>query len=82
MQQLLRRQPDDPARGLARAASLVLLLVFAGWLAWFGVAAPWDLGTKVDAGEFLGRFAGILLLLALIFSPLLIAFSLDRRERP
>jgi len=80
MHQYLRHQPDERAIFLSRAATVVAVLVFAGWLAWFGVAAPWDLGGKgVDVGEFFGRFFGLLVLLALIFAPLAIVTIGGRR---
>jgi hypothetical protein len=82
MRQELRRQPDPSAVGVARIATVVLVLVFAGWLAWFGVAAPWDVSFgNVDVGEFAGRFAGILVLIGLIVAPLAIAAIADRGER-
>ena len=81
MHQYLRHQPDEHIVFLSRAATLVAVLVFVGWLAWFGVAAPWDLGGKgVDVAEFFGRFFGLLVLLAAIFSPLLIAAIGGRRK--
>lgn len=81
--QLLRRQPDERAQRASRIATVVIAVAFAGWLAWFGVAAPWDASfAGVDAGEFFGRFFGILLLFALIFAPLAIAAVAGRgRER-
>ncbi|MGZ4354792.1 MAG: hypothetical protein ACXVZL_05010 [Gaiellaceae bacterium] len=81
MHQYLRHQPDERTIFLSRAATAVAVLVFVGWLAWFGVAAPWDLGGKgVDVGEFVGRFFGLLVLLVAIFSPLLIAAAGGRRK--
>ncbi len=81
MHQYLRHQANERAIVLSRAATLVAVLVFVGWLSWFGVAAPWDLGGEsVDVGEFFGRFFGLLVLLAAIFSPLLIAAIGGRRK--
>lgn len=80
-QQYLRRQPDERAVFVGRVATVVAVLVFAGWLAYFGVAWPWDLGGRHSGvAEFFGRFAGLVVLFVLIFSPLLIAASLDRRR--
>ena len=78
--QQLRHQPDPRAQQLSRIATIVLVVFFAGWLAWFGVTAPWDVsGHAVDAAEFFGRFFGVLVLLAAIFSPLAIAAIGGRR---
>jgi uncharacterized membrane protein len=80
--QQLRHQPDPHAQTVSRVATVVLVVAFAGWLAWFGVTAPWDLGGKtVDAAEFFGRFFGLLLLLGVIFAPLAIAAAGGRRGR-
>ena len=71
---LFRRQHDPQQVLLSRIATVLLVLVFAFWLAWFGVTAPWDVTGHVrTATDFLGRFFGILVLLAVIFSPLAIA---------
>lgn len=81
MHQFLRHQPDEHTIFLSRVATIVAVLVFVGWLSWFGVAAPWDLGGHhVDVPEFFGRFFGLLVLLAAIFSPLLIAGASERRR--
>ena len=80
--QQLRRQLDPQAQRMGRIGTVVLVLGFAGWLAWFGVAAPWDVGGGgIDVGEFFGRFFGLLLLLAVIFSPLAIAAIGGSRDR-
>jgi len=81
LHQFLRHQPDEHAVFLSRVATIVAVIVFVGWLAWFGVTAPWDLGGHdVDVGEFFGRFFGLLVLLAVIFSPLLIARAAEQRK--
>ena len=77
--QLLRHQPDEHAQHVSRILTIVLIVCFAGWLAGFGVTAPWDLGGGIDVGEFFGRFFGLLVLLALIFAPLAIVTIGGRR---
>ena len=75
--QRFSRQSDPHAQHASRVATIVLVLFFAGWLAWFGVTAPWDVGgSAVDAAEFFG----LLLLLAVIFAPLAIAAIGGRRQ--
>ena len=81
--QVLRRQLDPHAQQLGRLATIVFVLLFAGWLAWFGVTAPWDVGGNgIDAGEFFGRFFGLLVLLGAIFAPLAIAAIGGRHREP
>jgi len=80
LHQSLRRQPDERAIVVSRAATVVFVFVFVGWLAYFGVAAPWDLGGRHSgAVEFVGRFFGLVVLVAAIFSPLIVAAAARRK---
>lgn len=81
LEQHLRHQLDPRAALLSRVATVVLVLVFVGWLAWFGVAPPWNAGSvSVGLGEFFGRFVGLLIVVALVFAPLLIAVVGGRKH--
>jgi hypothetical protein len=80
LQQSLRRQSDERAIVLSRAATIVAVVVFVGWLAYFGVTAPWDLGGRHGGlAEFFGRFFGLIVLMAAIFSPLIVVGAARRK---
>jgi len=81
LEQHLRHQLDPRTALVSRVATVVLVLVFAGWLAWFGVAPPWNTSPgSVGLGEFVGRFVGLLIVVALVFLPLLIAVVGGRKH--